>query len=64
MTIIKSQGHSLAIVGLDLWNPVFRHGQFYVGVSRATNESRVEVLLKATRKTENIVYKDVLLRLS
>ena len=35
-----------------------------MGVSRGTNWRRVKVLLKEGRKTENIVYKDVLLRLS
>jgi ATP-dependent DNA helicase PIF1 len=33
MTINKSQGQSLAHVGLDLHNSVFTHGQFYVVVS-------------------------------
>ena len=37
MTINKSQGQSLGKVGLDLRNPVFGHGQFYVSVSRGTN---------------------------
>ncbi|XP_074356196.1 uncharacterized protein LOC141695887 [Apium graveolens] len=32
MTINKSQGQSLQIVGLFLPNPVFTHGQFYVAV--------------------------------
>ena len=62
MTINKSQGQSLGTVGLDLRNPVFGHGQFYVGMSRGTNWRRVKVLLKDGRKTEKIVYKDVLLR--
>ena len=47
VTINKSQGQSLGIVGLDLYNPVFEHGQFYVSVSRGTNWSRVKVLLKS-----------------
>jgi ATP-dependent DNA helicase PIF1 len=62
MTINKSQGQSLGTVGLDLRDPVFAHGQFYVGVSRGTNWSRVKVLLKEGREAMNIVYKDVLLR--
>ena len=37
MTINKSQGQSLGTVGLDLHNPIFGHGQFYVGVPRGTN---------------------------
>jgi ATP-dependent DNA helicase PIF1 len=62
MTINKSQGQLLGTVGLDLRDPVFAHGQFYVGVSRGTNWSRVKVLLKEGREAMNIVYKDVLLR--
>jgi ATP-dependent exoDNAse (exonuclease V) alpha subunit len=62
MTIHKSQGQSLGTVGLDLQDPVFAHGLFYVGVSRGTNWSRVKVLLKEGREVMNIVYKDVLLQ--
>ena len=49
MTINKSQGQSLGIVGLDLCNPVFGHGQFYMGVPQGTNWSRVKVVLKEGR---------------
>jgi ATP-dependent exoDNAse (exonuclease V) alpha subunit len=65
MTINKSQGQSLGYVGLDLRSPVFSHGQFYVGVSRGKNWSNVKVLLdkdKADKKTQNIVYPEVLLK--
>jgi ATP-dependent exoDNAse (exonuclease V) alpha subunit len=62
MTINKSQGQSLGTVGIDLHYPVFSHGQFYVGVSRGTNWSRVYVLLREEDKTSNVVYKEVLLR--
>ena len=62
MTINKSQGQSLGTVGLDLRYAVFGHGQFYVGVSRGTNWSRVKVLLPEGNETTNIIYKDVLLR--
>jgi hypothetical protein len=50
-------------VGVNLTTPVFSHGQFYVAVSRGTNWRRVFILLGAGTegKTENIVYKDVLL---
>jgi len=63
MTINKSQGQSLGTVGMDLHTPVFSHGQFYVAISRGTNWGRVKVLLAegSARKTENIVYPDVLL---
>ena len=56
MTTNKSQGQSLGTVGLDLHTPVFGHGQFYVGVTRGTNWSRVKVLLNEGEKTANIVY--------
>ena len=61
MTINKSQGQSLNFVGLDLRTPVFAHGQLYVALSRGTNWNRTKILMKETRKTANIVYKDVLL---
>ena len=34
MTINKSQGQSLANVGIDLRYPAFTHGQLYVALSR------------------------------
>ena len=40
MSINKSQGQSVKHVGLDLRSPVFTHGQFYVGISRATSCNR------------------------
>ena len=62
MTVNKSQGQSLKHVGLDLWSPVFSHGQLYVGLSRCTSGSRLKVLLKEDDegRTPNIVYKEVL----
>ena len=62
MTINKSQGQSLAHVGLDLRSPVFSHGQLYVGLSRCTSENSLKVLLKMTDngQTVNVVYKEIL----
>ena len=62
MTVNKSQGQSLKYVGLDLWSPVFSHGQLYVGLSRCTSGNRLKVLLKDedAGKTPNIVYKEIL----
>ena len=60
MTINKSQGQSLATVGLDLRYAVFAHGQFYVAVSRGTTWHRIKVLLEGN-STNNIVFPDVLL---
>ncbi|KAL3620271.1 hypothetical protein CASFOL_035183 [Castilleja foliolosa] len=64
MTINKSQGQSLANVGLYLKKPVFSHGQLYVAVSRVTNPTRLEILLcpdedDETNSTVNVVYKEI-----
>jgi ATP-dependent exoDNAse (exonuclease V) alpha subunit len=64
MTINKAQGQSLKQVGLDLRSSVFSHGQFYVGVSRATSVHRIKMIWNSdleTSSTKNIVYPEVLL---
>ena len=63
MSINKSQGQSVNIVGIDLRNPVFSHGQLYVALSRCTSFDRISVILpeNATDTTTNIVYPEVLL---
>ena len=64
MTINKSQGQSLKHVGLDFRSPIFTHGQFYVGISRATSVNRIKIIWdpKHTHPiTTNIVYPEVLL---
>ncbi|XP_025652652.1 uncharacterized protein [Arachis hypogaea] len=45
MTINKSQGQSLANVGLILKKPVFTHGQLYVAASRVTHRRGLKILL-------------------
>lgn len=63
MTINKSQGQSVQNVGLDLRTSVFSHGQLYVALSRCTSGDRIKVLLpegNETRRTPNIVYKEIL----
>ncbi|GJS75313.1 G-type lectin S-receptor-like serine/threonine-protein kinase [Tanacetum coccineum] len=45
MTINKSQGQSLARVGLFLPRPVFTHGQLYVAVSRVKSKKGLKVLV-------------------
>ena len=45
MTINKSQGQSLAKIGIYLPEPIFGHGQLYVALSRATSPSRLKVII-------------------
>ena len=63
MTVNKSQGQSVAHVGLNLQTSVFSHGQLYVALSRCTSGERIKVLLpegNETQRVPNIVYKEVL----
>ncbi|KAI5452038.1 hypothetical protein NCC49_001334 [Naganishia albida] len=64
LTINKSQGQSLKVVGLDLTSDVFAHGQLYVALSRATTPGNVAVSLQNDRngqlhKTRNVVYPQI-----
>lgn len=63
MTINKSQGQSLANVGLDLRRPCFSHGQLYVGFSRVTNVDNLTILQYSEQngETNNVYYPEVLL---
>ena len=65
MTVNKSQGQSLDVVGIDLRTPAaFTHGQFYVAMSRVTSLSGLLVLFSEDNDkevTENVVYPEVLL---
>ena len=61
MSINKSQGQSLQVVGLNLTDPVFSHGQLYVGCSRVGNPDRLFILSHdATGHTQNVVYQEAL----
>lgn len=55
MTINKSQGQSLKVVGLNLETPCFSHGQLYVGCSRVGQADRLFIYAPNNR-TKNIVY--------
>ena len=59
MTINKSQGKSLKVVGLNLVDPDFSHGQLYVGLSRVGNPDGF-FILAPEEKTKNIVYSEAL----
>ncbi|XP_048431135.1 uncharacterized protein LOC108868623 [Pyrus x bretschneideri] len=68
MTINKSRGQSLKIVGLFLSQTVFSHGQLYVALSRVTSKKGLKIVIAHDCDmpygyTKNIVYKDVLNRL-
>ena len=61
MSINKSQGQTLDLVGLFLPRPVFSHGQLYVAMFRVTSATGLKVLIlddanRTTKKTRNLVY--------
>jgi ATP-dependent DNA helicase PIF1 len=63
MTINKAQGQTIEHVGLYLPEPVFTHGQLYVGVSRNRNPEHFRICVDNPKKpnlTKNIVYLEIL----
>lgn len=62
MTVHKSQGQSLARVGIELTGDVFSHGQLYVALSRVTDVKQM-VVVTPRRGVFNIVEPAVLLPL-
>lgn len=64
MTVNKSQGQSLDLVGIDVKTSSFSHGQLYVALSRVIDVSRLALLFKKDEeeeKTENVVFPEGLL---
>jgi len=64
MTVNKSQGRTLGIVGLDLGTTAFSYGQVYIEMSRVTDVDNLAILqvppLSST--TTNIVYPELLIK--
>ena len=58
MTINKAQGQTLSVVGLQLQEPCFSHGQLYVGCSRTGNPENLFIHAQ-TGTTKNIVHSEV-----
>jgi ATP-dependent DNA helicase PIF1 len=59
MSINKSQGQTLKVVGLNLLKPCFSHGQLYVGCSRVGSPEGL-FILAPNEKTLNVVYPEAL----
>jgi ATP-dependent DNA helicase PIF1 len=59
ITINKSQGQTLNKVGLYLPDSCFAHGQFYVGMGRVQDATKIFVS-SPTNLTRNIVYREIL----
>ncbi|XP_071727418.1 uncharacterized protein [Rutidosis leptorrhynchoides] len=70
MTINKSQGQSLNLVGLYLPKPVFSHGQLYVAFSRVTTPNGLKIVMiddtdeRLKGHTRNVVYKETFFNLN
>ena len=62
MTVNKSQGQTLGIVGLDLRTAAFTHGQLYVAMSRVTNVANLAILHPSVSPivTQNVVFPELL----
>ena len=63
MTINKSQGQSVANVGINK-SSVFTHGQLYVAISRVTTSQNIKAIWdeKNTNSvTKSIVYPEVII---
>lgn len=58
ITINKAQGQSFSVIGVDLREDCFAHGQLYVALSRIGNPSNQYILTNES-KTVNVVYSKI-----
>ncbi|XP_036322111.1 ATP-dependent DNA helicase pif1-like [Rhagoletis pomonella] len=60
ITINKSQGQTFNVVGIDLRNEVFTHGQLYVALSRIGSSQNQTFLIPGNgNETQNVVFTEV-----
>ena len=59
MSINKAQGQSLCVVGINLEEPCFSHGQLYVACSRVGTPDGLFIYVP-DGKTKNVVYPQAL----
>jgi len=69
MTINKSQGQLLKVVGVFLKEQFFTHGQLYVALSRVSSKQGLKIITCNAKGNhsiyaKNIMYEDVLRSLS
>ena len=64
ITINKAQGQTMKMVGVWLPDPVFSHGQLYVGCGRVGAPERLKLAVRCNvrdpKYTRNVVYREVL----
>jgi len=60
MTINKSQGQTIKVVGVNLDKPCFSHGQLYVACSRVSSAESLFIYAPGAQ-TNNVVYRETLI---
>ena len=65
LSLNKVQGQTLEMVGIDLTDPAFAHGQNYVGASRVGDPAKLRYYIPSVDSdgafhTRNVVYTEIL----